>query len=198
MDTKITENSGGITGLIERIRKYTLAAVKEPRYEHSVRVAETAARLCRKYGLDEQSGYLAGISHDMCKDMSDAMLTSLAGRDGKPITLLEQKKTALLHGRAAAVKLREDFGVSDPDVLEAVADHTFGEAGMSSLAKVIYVADKIEPGREYATNEYLSRLDKLSLDDLLYTVLTDSIVYLNKKGHQVAPASERLLESLKK
>jgi predicted HD superfamily hydrolase involved in NAD metabolism len=193
-----TNNTEDYDVLTEKIRQYTLAAVKQSRYEHSVRVAETAQKLCRKYGVDEKRGYLAGIGHDMCKDMSDALLISMASRDGKPVTPLEMKKPALLHGRAAAVKMREDYGITDPDILQAVAVHTFGASDMCPLAKILYAADKIEPGRDYVTKEYLDRLSKLSLDELVRAVLADGISYLEKKGCTVAPESEKLLASLEK
>lgn len=193
-----TNNSFDYDVVTEKIRQYTLAAVKKSRYEHSLRVAETAQKLCRKYGIDEKRGYLAGIGHDMCKDMSDELLISLALHDGQRITPLEKKKPALLHGRAAAVKMAEDFGIHDREILQAVADHTFGAEDMCDLAKIVYVADKIEPGRGYVTQAYEERLSELSLDELVKIVLTDGISYLEKKGYTVAPESEKLLESLEK
>ena len=71
-----------IIKLIEQIDAYTKEHVKEKRYEHSVRVAEMAARMCRQYGLDENTGYLAGIGHDMCKDMDEKELIETAAEDG--------------------------------------------------------------------------------------------------------------------
>jgi predicted HD superfamily hydrolase involved in NAD metabolism len=195
MDTNNTEDYAAV---IEKVRIYTLAAVKESRYEHSVRVAETAQKLCRRYGLNEEKGYLAGIGHDMCKDMNDELLLSLASRDGRPIIAIEKKKPALLHGRAAAVKMAEDFHITDSQILEAVADHTFGAVGMCDLAKVIYAADKIEPGRSYVTKMYVEKLSKLSLDELVMSVLSDGIASLENRGCTVAPESRKLLKSLEK
>jgi predicted HD superfamily hydrolase involved in NAD metabolism len=195
MDTNNSLDYGTVT---EKIRQYTLAAVKKSRYEHSLRVAETAQKLCRKYGVDERRGYLAGIGHDMCKDMSDELLISLALRDGRIITPLEKKKPALLHGRAAAVKMSEDFGITDKEILQAVADHTFGATDMCDLAKIIYAADKIEPGRDYVNPAYMEKLSGLSLNELVKVILIDGILYLEKKGCTIAPESESLLESLEK
>jgi len=146
--------------------------------------------------LDASRGYLAGIAHDMCKDMSDEKIAALAREDGKAITELEAKKPSLLHGRAAALMLRRDFGVTDKDILQAVAVHTFGEEGMCALSKVVYAADKIEPGRPQATKAYTAFLEHLSLDELVEKVLADGIAYLKKKGCAVAPESEKLLRSL--
>ena len=191
-----TEDSDCSFALTERVKNYAKAVLTKERYEHSVRVAETASRLCKKYGLDASRAYLAGIAHDMCKDMSGEKIAALAREDGKAITELEAQKPSLLHGRAAALMLRRDFGVTDKDILQAVAVHTFGEAGMCSLSKVVYAADKIEPGRPQATKAYTDFLDRLSLDELVEKVLVDGIAYLKKKGCAVAPESEKLLRSL--
>ena len=191
-----TEDSDCISALTERVKNYAKAVLTKERYEHSLRVAETASRLCKKYGLDASRGYLAGIAHDMCKDMSDEKIAALACEDGKAITELEAQKPSLLHGRAAALMLRRDFGVTDKDILQAVAVHTFGEEGMCALSKIVYAADKIEPGRPQATKAYTASLDRLSLDELVEKVLADGIAYLKKKGCAVAPESEKLLRSL--
>ena len=182
--------------LTEKVRRYVKKSVSEKRYSHSVRTAEMCRKLCALYGLDEKTGYFAGISLDMCKNFKPEQLLSLAQEDGADVSELERKKPSLLHGRAAAVLLKNDFGVTDSSVLEAVANHTFGKTGMCSLAKVLYAADKIEPGREHVTEDYLARLLALSLDGLVKAVLEENIDYLRKKGSAVAQESEKLLESL--
>ena len=182
--------------LTEKVRRYVKKSVSEKRYSHSVRTAEMCRKLCALYGLDEKTGYFAGISHDMCKNFKPEQLLSLAQEDRADVSELERKKPSLLHGRAAAVLLKNDFGVTDSSVLEAVANHTFGKTGMCSLAKVLYAADKIEPGREHVTEDYLARLLALSLDGLVKAVLEENIDYLRKKGSAVAQESEKLLESL--
>lgn len=182
--------------LTEKVRRYVKKSVSEKRYSHSVRTAEMCRKLCALYGLDEKTGYFAGISHDMCKNFKPEQLLSLAKEDGADVSELERKKPSLLHGRAAAVLLKNNFGVTDSSVLEAVANHTFGKTGMCSLAKVLYAADKIEPGREHVTEDYLARLLALSLDGLVKAVLEENIDYLRKKGSAVAQESEKLLESL--
>lgn len=182
--------------LTEKVRRYVKKSVSEKRYSHSVRTAEMCRKLCALYGLDEKTGYFAGISHDMCKNFKPEQLLSLAQEDGADVSELERKKPSLLHGRAAAVLLKNNFGVTDSSVLEAVANHTFGKTGMCSLAKVLYAADKIEPGREHVTEDYLARLLALSLDGLVKAVLEENIDYLRKKGSAVAQESEKLLESL--
>lgn len=192
-----TNNKSDLAEVTESVRKYALAAVSESRYKHSVRVAETCAKLCRRFGLDEGLGYFVGIAHDICKSMDGDILVKIASRDGREIDALERERPSLLHGRAAAVKLREDWGVSDEAVLEAVANHTFGKVGMCDLAKVLYVADKIEPGRENVTEEYTKRLFKMDLDEMMRAVIKESMDYLKGRGKSVSPQTKALYKSLK-
>lgn len=187
--------------VIEKVRAFTLSAVKRSRYEHSVRVADTASALASKYGVsDVRLCYLAGIGHDMCKDMETGTLFSLASFDGEEITDIEREKPSLLHGRAAAVKMRRDFGIDYEDVLEAVAVHTFGKAGMCDLSKVLYIADKIEPGRSFVDREYVHSIIHLGWDELLLKIVSDNIRYLQQKPsskhYVIAPQTLLLLKSL--
>ena len=181
---------------LKKVKKYLRSSVSEKRYEHSVRTAKMCKTLCSLYGLNESKGFFAGISHDMCKGMTKDDLLFLVKKDRKDISEFERDNPSLLHGRAAAVLLEEKFGFHDADVIEAVANHTFGKRGMCALAKILYVADKIEPGREYVTKSYLKGLYRLSLDALVKTVLQENIAYLHKRGRKAAPESEEFLQSL--
>ena len=74
--------------------------------------------------------------------------------------------------------------------------HTFGAPDMGNLAKILYVADKIEPGRPQVTEEYLDRLSNLSLDELVIFVLKENIEYLETRGKKISPATRKLLSAL--
>ncbi len=178
----------------EEIRAFTQAHVKKSRYEHSVRVAQMCARMCRQYGLDSRKGYLAGIGHDMCKDFSDEELIELAACDGNEIIDFDRKKPALLHGRAAAVLLRKKFKICDPEILEAVANHTSGIIGMCDLTKCLFLADKIEPGRPQSTDKYREDLLAMPLDKMLYSVLEENYEYLTNKGYEIYPGTKEMLD----
>lgn len=186
------------TQVIEQVGAYAEKAVKKSRYEHSVRVAEMSARICRYYGLDEQLGYLAGIGHDICKDESDEKLIEIAARDGNEIIPYEMKKPSLLHGRAGAIYLKEKFGIKNKDVLEAVAVHTSGKIGMCDLAKVLFLADKIEPGRPQTNEEYYKELFSKSLDGMFWSVLVENYKYVTGKGYEVFPGTKEMIEYYEK
>ena len=180
--------------LTEKIRDYTEAHVKPSRYDHSVRVAEMCVKLCHRYGLDENKGYLVGIGHDMCKDMPRDKMMETAARDGNPITDFEAAKPSLLHGRAAAVTMKEKFGITESDILEAVANHVSGCVGLCDLGKVLFLADKTEPGRPQSTNEYRANLLKLSLDAHFLSVIKENYEYITNRGFEVYPETLKMIE----
>jgi len=183
--------------LTEEINNFAKEHEKKTRYEHSVRVAQMCARLCRRYGLDDNKGYFVGMAHDICKDFSDEELLSLAIKDGKEILEIERRKPALLHGRSAAVLLQEQFKVKDKDIIEAIAVHTSGEIGMCGLSKCLWLADKIEPGREWSTDEYRDELMTHSLNEMYYIVFKESYEYLLKKGYEIYPGTKKILDYYK-
>ncbi|HBG65607.1 MAG TPA: phosphohydrolase [Treponema sp.] len=186
------------TELLEKVREFAQAAEKKERFEHSVRVAETSRKMCDMYGVDPDKGYLAGLAHDMCKDLPDEEQLALASKDQQPISDVERAKPSLLHGRAAAMKLMHDFGVDDPDIIQAVSRHTLGGASLCPLAKIVYAADKIEPGRPQSSEEYRAALFSKSLNELTLAVLEENMAYVESRGKVVAPVSFRFKESLKR
>lgn len=187
-----------IEQVIKEVSEFAKNNEKEKRYEHSVRVAETAEYMCGIYGLDPRKGYLAGIAHDICKNFSDEEMTALAMEDGNGISDVERLKPSLLHGRAAAVVLKKEFHVEDSEIIEAVKVHTLGGIGIGPLSKIIYVSDKVEPGREQSTDEYRAALFAKNLNEATLQVVEESIEFLKGKGKKIAPSSMDFVESLKK
>ena len=182
--------------LLEEVRKFAMASEKKARYEHSIRVAETACLICGFYGLDAKKGYFAGLSHDICKDMSDEDLLKVAENSGKPYSQTEREHPSLLHGMVAAEKLHSDFGIEDKDILEAVANHTLGKENMGNLAKVVYIADKIEPLRPQSSENYRFSLLTKGIDRMCLAVVQENLSYLNGKGKLVSPATLRFRDYL--
>lgn len=182
--------------LIYEITELAEKSLSTDRFEHSVRVAETAAFMCGLYGISKEKGYLAGISHDICKEIPKSQMIEFAKKDGFPIEDFESEKPGLLHGRAAAVFLREKFGIDDKDVLESIAFHTFGKTGLCDLGKIIFIADKIEPGRPQSTDEYRTHLFAMPLDEITYLVVKENCDYLVSHDKIPAPISIDFLKEL--
>ena len=182
---------------IKKIKAHAAGVLSKARYEHSLRTAKMARELCERFLLDGQLGFLAGISHDLCKQFSDEALIALAKKDGFAISALEGQKPSLLHGRAAAELIQERFGVAEPSVLDAVRWHTFGRKGLCPLGRVLFVADKIEPGRKGITEEARRETLKLALNDMVIKTIEDNIAYLNRTGKVTAPETLEMLEELR-
>jgi nicotinate-nucleotide adenylyltransferase len=165
------------------------------RFIHSRKTALMAWDLARSYGLDGDKAYLAGIGHDICKAFPPEDIKRLALRDGAGLSRMEKKNPALLHGRAGAVYLKERYRVTDSGILEAVALHTTGAEDMGPLARVIYIADKLEWNRENAgaLRGLLDRVPPPGLDELLAAVLADSVRFLKSRNMTVSGSTRRLL-----
>lgn len=180
----------------EKVNLYALGVLPSTRYEHSVRVAVLARELCERFGLDPYAGYLAGIGHDICKVGKNKWLTALALQDGNSLSDVEERKPALLHGRAAAVLMEKEFGVDNLSILEAVRHHTFGAVDMDDLGKIIFVSDKIEPGRTGLDPVYRAKLLAAGLDDMTCMVVEDNVRYLISKGKEVSLITRLMLDNL--
>ena len=119
------------------------------RYGHTLRVADTAEDLARVHGLDRGRARLAALLHDAAREMPSEEFLGLADSWNLPVGQPERESPKLLHGPVAAELARRELGVDDGDVLEAIRVHTVGQPGMDPLALVLFVADKIEPARQY-------------------------------------------------
>ena len=186
-----------IAETIKKIKAHAAGVLSKARYEHSLRTAKMARELCERFSLDGQLGFLAGVSHDLCKQFSDEALIALAKKDGFAISELEAQKPSLLHGRAAAELIQERFDVTDESVLDAVRWHTFGRRGLCPLGRVVFVADKLEPGRKGVTCERRKELLKLDFNALVINIIEDNIAYLNSTGKITAPETLEMLEELR-
>jgi nicotinate-nucleotide adenylyltransferase len=195
-DTGVT---GGIT--LEKLvflEKAVCRSLNPSRFLHSRNTALLARDLCLRYGLDPQAGYLAGITHDMCKSMAVGELVRLAGSDGGKISDLEAGKPHILHGRAAAVLLRERYGITDQEILDAVRFHTMGSPAMGDLAKVVYIADKIEVSRKNVGEGLREMSRSADLDELFAAVVEDSAAWLRSRGIEIAGSTRQILSVLGK
>ncbi len=184
--------------LISRIEETARSFLTTERFVHSKQVALMAKDLCDRFGEDPVKGYIAGIAHDMCKGFSSEKLYTLATKDGNPISPLEQNKPSLLHGRAAAMLVKEYFDIEDEYILQAIRAHTFGMIDMSSLAKIVYIADKLEPSRDHIPDSLRQQIKLSDLDTLFIVVLNDTVQYLQEHGKVLADETRQLLALIRR
>ena len=174
--------------------------ISRGRAAHSRRVAELAASLCTREGIDPGKGRAGGLAHDMCKDMPRKAQRELAASypeavPGAVLTpaLMSDK---VVHGPAAAVLLARDYSVSDRGLLEAVALHTLGSPDMGALPIILYCSDKLEPGRERLDEAERKRCLALPLAEMLLAVVEGVIGWMGEQGRDVAPETLILYSNL--
>jgi predicted HD superfamily hydrolase involved in NAD metabolism len=183
--------------LLDDAESYARERLSDKRYAHTLRVAETAERLAKLHGLDPERARLAGLLHDTAREVGKEELLRVAEEDGLPIGDFEREQPILLHGPVAAKLAREDLGVEDGEILDAVRVHTTGKPGMGPLALALFVADKIEPGREQPGVEDLRELASVSLHRAARAALEDSISYNERRDRPAHPKSRQTLEWLR-
>ena len=184
--------------LKKRIILFIENNLSQKRLKHTYSVATEAVRLASEYGEDRKKAELAALFHDMFRGVSKEASNMYVRHLGLDKKYLDN--TNLAHGKIAAEIMKKDYGIKDEDILNAVAYHTTGRAGMSRLEKIIFLADAIEPGRDYPTVEETRELAYRSLDEACVNSLQRTIEYIREKGGFLDPdtihASKDLKEKL--
>lgn len=162
--------------------------LKPSRYQHSLGVANTAAALARRFGMNEERARVAGLLHDCGREYETAELSHEARSRGIPIGKIESAMPLLLHAYVGAYLIYEVYGVNDAAIAQAIWRHTVGGTNMTALDKIIYFADMIEPARNYPEVEHLRALScSASLDEMMLVALTESIIFVAQKGGLIHP-----------
>ncbi|MDR0570263.1 MAG: bis(5'-nucleosyl)-tetraphosphatase (symmetrical) YqeK [Clostridiales Family XIII bacterium] len=170
--------------------------LKPERQAHTRGVMETAHRLALKYGADGRKAVIAAMFHDYFRGAGDEELDGLVGRYGLDARL--KGRPSLSHGKIAAEHMRERHGFEDAELLDAVRFHTTGRAGMALLEKVIYLADCIEPSRDYEEAGLLRGLEETAgLDAALEAALLGSMAYVREKGEELDGDTVKAYEFLR-
>lgn len=160
---------------------------QDHRYRHCVRVARCADILAQIHGVDAGKARLAAMLHDLARLYSTTQLLEECERRAMPIGDFERRNPIVLHAPLGAALARELFDVVDPDVLSAIAKHTLGAPEMSTLDCIVYLADALEPGRDYENRQSIWDLAVTDLCGAMSATIADSIVYLTRAGREPAP-----------
>ena len=185
---------------VEELRPIAMSYLKPKRMPHVLGTAEEAAKLARRFGADETRARVAGLLHDCTKKLNMAEQLALCEQYDIRLDPLERKALKLLHAKTGAAIARHVYGV-DNEVYEAVLYHTTGRAGMSLMEKILYLADYIEPSREFANDPDVVRLREAVYDDIdrgLLLGLTMTIDEMEGMGnpvhHDTLDARDYLIE----
>ena len=170
----------------QALRPIALSFLKPKRMPHVLGTEREAVFLAEKYGADVTDARIAALLHDCTKKLSMDEQLALCEKYGIALDELERKNLKLLHAKTGAAIARDLFGVSD-EIYGAIYWHTTGKANMTKLEKVIYLADYIEPNRDFPGVDELRRAVHANLDSGLLTALEDSIEEMRSMGNPVHP-----------
>jgi len=182
---------------LESVASLLRDSLSTARRAHCLGTAAFAALLCVRHGLDPEKGHLAGLGHDLARELPASEWLRLAGGEEASVCPWERDAPVLLHGRAGAGLLREQLGITDAEVLTAVADHVTGRPGMPALSKVLFCADFLEPGRDFVDDALRRLALQANLDQATALVLERVLAYLRREGVRIAPPALELYEELR-
>lgn len=166
-------------------------ALPQKRFEHSLQVAKEAKCLAYNYGFSEEKAFLAGILHDCAKCFSYDMIEATCKQNNYTLDEITQKQPDLAHSFLGYFVAKNEYGIEDEEILNAIKYHTTAKPNMTLLEKIIYIADFIEPTRpNFECLERARYLAYENIDDALVFILKNTIQFNKNKGRIIHYLSE--------
>lgn len=171
----------------QEIKKQVEQILPEKRYEHTLRVVNTAIHLAEKFGENKEKVECAALLHDVAKYFEPEEMKTIILRDADIPNDYLQFHMSLWHAPVGAVYAKEAFQIMDQDILNAISYHTTGRNGMSLLEKIVFLADYIEPGRSFPGVELVRESAEEDLDKSIAMSLKNTIEFLASRSKQIYP-----------
>lgn len=149
--------------------------LSEKRYEHSINVSKAAVKLAKIYGEDAEKAYVAGLLHDIAKEMSTQEHIEILKKSDLPFEDFEKVSPKVLHGPAGSVYVKENLKINDEGILNAIRYHTTGRENMTLLEKIIFVADYISDERDFFDSPKVRKIAETDIDEVVLHKLSTSI-----------------------
>ena len=174
---------------VEEMRALLQQSLKPKRYEHSVRVYETAIKMAEHYHADVKKVAVAAMIHDCGRQIPKEDSVAKAKELGIPVDPVEAAQPILLHAKLGVYYAVHKYGVSpeDKEVLDAIRYHSTGTADMTDTARIVFLADLIEPGRDFEGVEAIREASWQDLDKGMFLSYDNTIRYLLEDGLLIHP-----------
>ncbi|WP_105176011.1 bis(5'-nucleosyl)-tetraphosphatase (symmetrical) YqeK [Clostridium cagae] len=160
---------------IEEMKLYLKDNLKKNRYNHTLGVVETAKKLAEINGISIEKAEIAAFAHDVAKNLSLEKMQSIIDKNNLELTNTEKENSNLWHSIIAPIEARNKLEIDNEEILDAIRWHTTGKENMSILTKIIYIADMIEPGRDFPGVEKIRQTTFENLDAGVLLGLTESM-----------------------
>jgi predicted HD superfamily hydrolase involved in NAD metabolism len=169
------------------IKEYLTNTLSTKRLMHSEGTAKTAEKLAIIYNVDSRKAYLAGLVHDCTRETDIAAQNNMLEALELEVDELTLTTKELLHALTAEYLMINEFNIYDEEVISAVRFHTTGRENMTLLEKIIFLADVIEPSRDFPGIEYIRQIAKENIDEALLAAFESSIKFLLGKRQMIHP-----------
>ncbi len=180
---------------MDRLEQVVISLIKPNRVNHVLGCRDTAAALAEKWGADVTDAARAGLLHDITKALDGPLQLTLCREYGTILNDFEKRYPKTLHALTGSLVAHRIFGENQA-VVSAIRSHTTGKANMNVLEKIIYVADYMEPNRDFPGVERLRQLAFTDLDAAVKLGLEYTLEHLKKQGAEVSPESQAALACL--
>ena len=180
---------------MEELEKVVVGLLKPNRVAHVLGCRDTAAELARIWGADETDAARAGLLHDITKALDGPLQLTLCREYGIILDDFSNNNPKTLHALTGSLVADRVFGETAA-VVDAIRSHTTGKAAMNTLEKIIYVADYMEPNRDFPGVEKLRALAYTDLDGALRLGLEMTLDMLRSQGREISPESQEALRYL--
>ena len=174
--------------LIEKIKNDMKKEMSEFRFIHCINVMEKCIELAEKHNVDVNEAALAGLTHDIAKEIPDELAFKMMNENHMQFDEIEKKTHALYHPKVGAIVVKNKYGLSE-DIQNAIIYHTITSPEMNDLAKIVFISDKIAEGREDGIpliEKYREAADR-NLDEAVIMILDNNIKYLIDKRKIIHP-----------
>lgn len=147
-----------------------------------------AIALAQLHSLDVDRAAQAGLMHDLAKYFKSPKLLEMARMENLSLDPVDEANPHLLHADVGAIVARDEFGITDQEVLAAIADHTLGRPGMSPLSCVVFLADTLEPGRGDTTElNLLRQVSQQNLNQAVWMTCNYTLKHLIETHRLIHP-----------
>lgn len=167
---------------IEEIKLYLKSNLKEKRYIHTLGVASAAKKLAKLNRVSEEKAEIAGLAHDVAKNLSKEQMQKIIYENNIILSDVEKNNSDLWHSIIAPIEAKDKLKIDDEEILNSLRWHTTGKENMSTLEKILYIADMIEMNRNFEGVEEIRKLTFEDLDKGVFLGLTHSIEFLLTKN----------------
>ena len=180
---------------MEELEQVVVSLLNPNRVAHVLGCRDTAVELAKRWGADVTDAARAGILHDITKALDGPLQLTLCEAYGKILSDFSRKYPKTLHALTGSLVAERIFGENEA-VVSAIRYHTTGKAGMNLLETIVYVADYMEPNRDFPGVEKLRALAFTDLPSALKLGLEMTMEHLKKQGSEVSPESREALAYL--